>query len=100
MSSKYSTGNDAETRKQWNADERLILFEWTCKPFVSVSKRHREVECRLVVEYNHGVGLDVLLQARSEDTPKIADDYETVVSVEGRDGYATYSRQENARWVQ
>lgn len=100
MAPKYSTGDEVETRKQWDGDERLVIFEWTCKPFVSTSKMHREVECRLVVEYTHNVGLDVMLQARSDDTPKMADEYETVVSVEGREGYANYRRQANARWVQ
>jgi|AntDeeMetagen681_2_1112603.scaffolds.fasta_scaffold22416_2 hypothetical protein len=99
---KYSTGPQStdETRQQWSTDERRVLFSWTCKPFVGVKHRHDTVECRLAVEFTPGVGLDVLLEARSDDTGKVPDDWAVMVSVEGRDGRATYRRKPEARWVE
>lgn len=96
---KYSTQSSDETRRQWTTDTRHVLFSWECKPFHDVRDRFDTVECRLVVEFTPGVGLDVLLEARSTDTGKVPDEWAVMVSIEGRDGVANYTRQPEARWV-
>lgn len=97
---KYTTGSRNETIQQWTEDTRRVLFSWQCKPFHDVRHRYDTVECRLAVEYTPGVGLDVLLEARSDDTGKVPDEWAVMVSVEGRDGVANYTRQPEARWVE
>jgi len=97
---KYSTGDRGETRQQWTDDKRRVLFSWTCKPFVGHRHRHESVECRLAVEFTPGVGMDVLLEARSDDTGKVPDDWTVMVAVESRGSNATYTRKPEARWVE
>lgn len=97
---KYSTGARGETRKEWTQEKRRVLFSWECTPFVDVSRRYDTVECRLAVEFTPNVGLDVLLEARSDETDKVPDEWAVMVSVEGRDGVANYRRQSEARWVE
>ena len=100
MSTKYDTGDGDRTRSQWTTDTRHTLFKWECKPFHDVRDRFDTVECRLVVEFTPDVGLDVLLEARSDDTGKVPDQWTVMVSIEGRGGVANYSREPEAKWVE
>jgi len=100
VSHKYDTGDGHRTRQQWTSDTRQILFSWECKPFNDTRDRFDTVECRLVVEFTRDVGLDVLLEARSDDTGKVPDEWTVMVSIEGRGTVANYSREPEARWVQ
>lgn len=97
VTAKYSTGDSEATT--WTEDRRLVLQRWRTKPFDSHRHRHETVEHRLVVEYTHGVGADVVHEARSEDSSKFADDWEPVETVEVRDGFARHDRRVNARWL-
>lgn len=96
---KYSTQSSDETRDQWKTDTRHVLFSLECKPFHDVRDSFDTVECRIVIEFTPGVGLDILLEARSDDTGKVPDEWAVMVSIEGRDGVANYTRQPEARWV-
>jgi len=99
MTAKYSTDDDAH-RRRWESDERYVLARWSTKPFVGHRHRHETVEQRFVIEYTHGVGVDILHEARSEDTGKFADDWEVVESVEVRDYGASHTRHPHAGWLE
>ena len=95
MTAKYSIDqNDATT---WDSDTRHILYKWETKPFMG--HRHETVHQRLVVEYHHGVGLDVLWQCRSEDSGKFSDDWETIERIEAREYGCRHERTPKARYV-
>lgn len=97
MTAKYSTDQtDATT---WDSDTRHVLYEWSTKPFMGHRHRHETVENRIVVEYHHGVGLDVLWQCRSEDSGKFSDDWETIERFEAREYQCRHDRSAKARWV-
>lgn len=98
-SHKYNSGSTPGTQKQWTTNRRKVLFSWMCKPFQDVKHRHETVECRLVVQFTPDVGLDVLLEARSENSNKVPDDWTTMIAVEGRTGIATYIRKPEAKWL-
>lgn len=98
MTEKYNTGDSDGT--QWQSDRRHVLSTWETKPFVGVGHRHETVEHRLVIEYTHGVGVDVRHEARSEDTGKIDDDWQLVESIEVREYGARHDRRPAARWCQ
>lgn len=98
MTAKYSTDSDDATR--WESDTRHVLATWTSKPFVGHRHRHEIVEQRIVLEYHHGVGADLLHECRSEDSGKFADEWEVVQSIEIREYGARYDRRHAARWVQ
>ena len=97
MSPKYSADQSHAT--QWRSDQRQEFASWTSKPFVGHRHRHETVEHRLVVEYTHGVGVDVLHEVRSSDTAKIADEWELAEIVEVREYGARHDRRDVARWL-
>lgn len=100
MSPKYSTGgNDDGDASQWRSDTRHVMAEWTSKPFVGVRHRHETVEHRLVIEYTHGVGADILHEVRSDDTEHFDEDWEVVESVEVREYGASRNRRPNGRYL-
>jgi hypothetical protein len=94
---KYQAGDSDAT--QWRSDERLIFATWRTKPFHGARHRNETVEHRIVVEYTHEIGVDLLHECRSEDTGKFADDWEVVESVEVREYGARYEKAENARYL-
>lgn len=95
---KYSTGSDSDPTR-WESDTRHVLAQWTDKPFVGHRHRHERVQQRVVVEYFEGIGADLHLEARSEDSPKFSDTWTTVESVEIREYGARHDRQPEARWL-
>lgn len=97
MSPKYSADQDGAT--QWRSDQRYVFATWRSNPFVGHRHRHETVEHRLVVEYTHEVGVDVLHEVRSDDTGKIADDWELAELVEFREYGARHDRRGVARWL-
>jgi len=100
MTAKYSTGEDDSTTTTWREQNRAILHSWTAKPFQGHRHKYETVECRLVVEFEPGVGADILLEARSEDTDKFSDDWSAVKTLEIRDHELRHTRQPEARWVE
>lgn len=97
MTAKYSAeSSDATTHHE---DWRHVLHQWTSKPFVGHRHRHEVVEQRIVIEYTHDVGVDILWEARSEDTEKFADDWAAVERIEVRDYGLRHDRQFEARWL-
>jgi len=97
LTAKYNVGSDDAT--QWTADRQYVLAEWTTKPFVGVRHRHETVEHRLVIEYTHGVGVDICHEARSDDTEKLPSDWAAVETIEVRDYGARHDRHERRRWL-
>lgn len=97
MSPKYSVDDNGSQR--WESDERYVMATWTSKPFVGIKHRHETVEHRIVVEYSQGVGLDVIHEARSEDTGKLPEEWTAVERIEGREHHARRDKSEHARWV-
>jgi hypothetical protein len=97
MTAKYST--DQDRGRQWDRDRRYVLYEWSSKPFVGHRHRHERVEQRIVIEYTHGVGVDIRWEARSEDTGKIPDEWTAVETIEVRDYGARHDRHAAARWL-
>ena len=106
MTTKYSVGDgddpddgrDADWSR-WESDRRVVLAQWSSKPFHGVTHRHETVEQRIVVEYHHGVGADLIHEARSEDTAKFSDDWAPVQVVEVREWGARHDRRPEARWL-
>ena len=98
MTAKYSTDQDDAAR--WDRDRRYVFAEWSTNPFVGVRHRHETVEHRLVLEYHHGVGVDMLHECRSEDTEKFSDEWEIVESIEVREYGARHDRRHAARGLQ
>jgi len=96
---KYSTGTDSDGRR-WESDTRHVLRQWTSKPFQGHRHRHERVEQRIVVEYFHGIGADIIHEARSEDSPKFDDGWATVQRIEIREYGARYDRRPAARWLE
>lgn len=95
---KYSVDQDGAER--WESDCRYEMVRWSCMPFVGHRHSHETVECRIVVEYTHGVGADLCLEARSDDSGHFADEWERVETVEVRDYGARHDRQPNKRWLE
>lgn len=100
VSPKYSTGDDGTTRRTWREDTRHVLATWSTNPFVGHRHRHETVEQRVVLEYTHGVGVDVLHEARSEDSGKFPDDWGVVQALEVRADGAYWRRSPKARWLE
>jgi hypothetical protein len=100
LTTKYSAGQDNSDATRWRSDTRHVLAQWSTKPFVGHRHRHETVEQRLVVEYSHGVGVDILREARSEDTEKFADEWEVIESLEVREYGARYERHDAAGWLE
>ncbi|RLM83683.1 hypothetical protein D3D02_16915 [Halobellus sp. Atlit-38R] len=96
---KYSTDSET-TSKHWDQDLRHVLYSSSSKPFQGVRHRHETVEQRIVIEYHHGVGMDVRWEARSTDTEKIPDEWALVEEISVRDGRARHDRHARARWLQ
>lgn len=82
---KYSTDQDAEDATEWRSDTRHVFAEWSTKPFVGHRHKYETVEHRLVVEYTHDVGADLLHEVRSTDSGKFPDDWQAVETLELRD---------------
>lgn len=100
MTAKYSTDSDDDRRgRWWESDQRYVLHQWTSKPFLGHRHRHERVEQRIVVEYSHGVGVDIRHEARSDDTEKVPDEWATIESIEVRKYGARHDRHEGARWL-
>jgi len=97
VSPKYSA--DPSHASEWRSDQRHVFATWVSSPFVGHRHRHETVEHRLVVEYTHEVGVDVLHEVRSSDTGKIADEWELAELVEVREYGARHERREVARWL-
>lgn len=97
MTPKYSTGQDGGDR--WESDVRHVVATWSSKPFVGASHRYETVEQRLVVEYTHGVGVEIRYEARSTDSAKLSDDWSPVETIEVRDYGARHDRRPEARWL-
>ncbi len=98
MTAKYSTGqNDAQ---QWESDNRYVMAEWSTKPFVGINHRYEVVEHRLVIEYTHGVGVDIRHEARSDDSEKFPDEWSAVETIEVREYGARHDRRPEARWLE
>lgn len=93
-----STGSEGVVSR-WTSDTRHVLAQWKMTPFVGHRHRHERIEVRVVLEYTHGVGVDVLLQARSADSRRIPSEWSTVESLEGRTSVARYDRAPEARWL-
>jgi len=98
LTAKYST--DQNDAKRWESDQRYVLTRWSTKPFVGHRHRYETVEQRLVVEYTHGVGVDIRWEARSDDTEKFADDWRAVEIIEVREYGARHERRYEARWLE
>ncbi|MFB6071127.1 MAG: hypothetical protein ABEJ76_08900 [Halanaeroarchaeum sp.] len=96
---KYSVGESDRDGRTWTRDKKIVLGSWTTRPFVGHRHRHERVEQRLVVEYTHGVGVDILHEARSDDTDKFADEWQPVQSLEVREWGMRHERAENAGWL-
>ncbi|WP_265112236.1 hypothetical protein [Halosolutus halophilus] len=98
MTAKYSTGRDDATH--WESDTRHVMAEWSTKPFTGFRHRHETVEHRLVVEYTHGVGVDIRHEVRSEESSKFSGEWSAVETLEVREYGARLDRQLEARWLQ
>lgn len=98
MTAKYTTDQDGATR--WESDRRHVLAEWSTRPFVGVRHRHETVKQRLVIEYTHGVGVDIRHEARSEDSEKFSDSWAAVETIEVREYGARHDRHPSARWLE
>lgn len=98
MTAKYST--DQDDVRRWERDRRYVFWEWSDKPFVGHRHRHETVEHRLVIEYTHEVGADILHEVRSADTAKLPDDWTVVESVEIREYGARHTRDDRMRWLE
>ena len=96
---KYSTGQNSSA-EQWESDRRYVMWSCTCKPFDYHRHGHKSVEFRIVVEYSVGVGVDLILEARSDDTGEFADDWEPVETIEVRDYGVRHDRRPNKRWLE
>jgi hypothetical protein len=99
MTAKYSTAQDDDVT-HWHCDRRYVLARWSDKPFVGHRHRHETVEHRLVIEYTHEVGADILHECRSEDTETFPDEWAVVERVEIRDYGARHDRDERMRWLE
>ena len=97
MTAKYSTDDMDATMH--HEDWRHVLLEHETKPFVGHRHRHETVEERLVVEYTHGVGVDITWEARSEDSGKIPDEWSAVERIEVRDYGLHHERRPERRWL-
>jgi len=99
VTAKYSTGSDDSARR-WESDQRHVMHRWSSKPFVGHRHRHEVVKHRLVVEYTHGVGVDIRHEARSEDSGKFSDDWCAVEIIEVREYGARHDRRPEMRWLE
>jgi hypothetical protein len=97
MSPKYSV--DQDDASQWQSDTEYELRRWSSKPFVGHRHRHETVEQRILLEYTHGVGIDILYQARSDDTEKFPGDWRTVESIEVREYGARHEKHESVGYL-
>jgi hypothetical protein len=97
VTAKYSTNQD--DAKRWESDRRYVLCEWSTTPFQGVRHRHETVEQRLVIEYSHGVGVDIRHEARSDDSEKFPDEWAAVETIEVREYGARHDRRPEARWL-
>jgi hypothetical protein len=100
VTAKYSTDGDDSHRRRWESDRRYVFAEWSTKPFVGHRHSHETVEQRLVIEYTHGVGVDIIHEARSTDTPKFDDEWAPVETVEVREYGARHTRHPHAGWLE
>jgi hypothetical protein len=98
MTAKYDP--DTGSASRWDSDTHHVFHQWTVKPFVGHRHRHETVHLRVVVEYHAGVGADLPLEARSEDSEKFPDDWGVVESIEVRDYGVEHRRRPEARWLQ
>ena len=98
VTAKYSADVDRDAQ-EWRDDRRHVLFSWWSTPFHGHGHRHEHVEQRVVIQYHHGVGVDIRHEARSDDTDKFADDWQLVQEVEVRDYGARHDRRPEARWL-
>jgi len=98
VTAKYSTGSDDSARR-WESDQRYVMHRWSSKPFVGHRHRHEVVEHRLVVEYHHGVGVDIRHEVTSEDSGKFPDDWRAVETIEVREYGARHDRRPEMRWL-
>jgi len=96
---KYSVDEDERVR-EWHSDRRHVMWDWTDKPFVGHRHHHECVEHRIAVEYHHGVGADVIHEARSDDTEKFSDEWAPVEIIEIREDGARYDRRPELRWLE
>ncbi|WP_135807275.1 hypothetical protein [Halorussus marinus] len=97
MTAKYSTGQDPA--KRWESDRQHVLSEWSTKPFIGIRHRHETVEHRLVIEYFHGVGVDIHHEVRSQDSEKFPDDWAAAETIEVREYGARHDLRPEARWL-
>jgi len=99
MTPKYSIDDDAASTREWQSDRRYVLAEWSTKPFQGHRHRHETVYQRVVIQYIPDVGVDLLYEARSEDTEKFDDYWAAVEIVEVRDYGVQHTRRPEARWL-
>ncbi|WP_181685840.1 hypothetical protein [Halorhabdus salina] len=100
MTPKYSADQDSSDATRWDSDTRHVLLETSTKPFHGHRHRHETVEHRVVIEYHDGVGVDIIHEARSEDSEKFADEWAAVETIEVREYGARYHRRPEARWLE
>jgi hypothetical protein len=98
VSPKYSTDSDDHRVTQWHSDRRYVLATWTTRPFTGHRHRHKTIEHRLVVEYTHDVGADLLHEVRSEDYAGAPDEFEPVEWLEVRAYGIRHHRKRGSRW--
>ena len=98
MTAKYSADSHSDGSR-WTSDTEHILASWSVEPFSGHRHRHERVEIRVVVAFDHGVGGEVRLEARSEDTDHFADGWAAVETVEIREYAARHDRRPEARWL-
>lgn len=96
---KYSVDRE-EDADHWHRDRRYVLASWSDKPFHGVNHRYESVKHRIVIEYNHEVGADILHEARSADTSKLPDEWTVVESVEIREYGARHDRDPRMGWLE
>jgi len=97
VSAKYSTDDNSQGQ-YWHSDREHIMAQWTDKPFHGVSHRYESVEHRILVEYVHGVGVDITHQVRSEDSDRVPEEWSPVKRIEVREHGARYDKYPRARW--
>ena len=98
MTAKYST--DSSDATMHHDDWRHVLHQWTSKPFAGHRRRHEEVKQAIVIEYTHGVGVDIIWQARSDDEANpFYGGWTTVERIEVREYGLRHDRQPEARWL-
>lgn len=99
MTPKYSTNTDESDGTRWNSDRRYVLHEWTSKPFLGHRHRHEEVHHRIVIEYSHGVGVDICHEAKSDDSGKFPDEWAPIETIEVREYGAQHTRRPQTKWL-